>query len=69
MTFYLDRFEGDKAVLIYENQTVIVSKSDLPKGTKEGDLLDVRLTVNKKATKVSKKRVKKLLSELLTERR
>lgn len=39
----VDRFEADKAVLEYENQTFTIPKEALPNEVQEGDLLKINI--------------------------
>jgi len=44
MNIIIDRFEGDRVVLLFPNrQQVIVNRSDLPATVKEGDTLRLNL--------------------------
>jgi hypothetical protein len=49
--FIIDRFEGDWAVIEFNNSTFNFPKWLLPKTAKEGDVLNVSITVDKEATR------------------
>lgn len=58
--YTLDRFEGEKAVLIYredESIEIVLPKEKLPQKTKEGDILSLKVSVEGKV----------ISSEILTE--
>ncbi len=63
----LDRFEGDKAVLLAgdEEVSVVWPRSLLPAGTDEGDVLWVALSVDEQATRAGKAAATELLRQLL----
>lgn len=66
----IDRFEGDKAVLIFpDRKTMIVARGKLPAGAKEGDLVEINFSVNQAKTKKAKTLINKLLSKLLKSQR
>ncbi|AGB41074.1 Protein of unknown function (DUF3006) [Halobacteroides halobius DSM 5150] len=58
----IDRFEGDKVIIEYNNQTFNLPKSVLPKQAKEGDV--VKLIIDQIETNNKKQRVKELANEL-----
>lgn len=60
----IDRFEGEKAVIRANGEDIIIPKKKLPDG-KEGDVVTLRIDVNKAATEKTRKKVSKLLSEIL----
>jgi hypothetical protein len=65
---YLDRFEGDFAVLIPENaggHSLDVPKALIPEGAAEGSVLSVTLAVDEDATAAGKQEVESLMQELL----
>jgi hypothetical protein len=65
---YLDRFEGDFAVLIPENAggpSLDVPKALIPEGAAEGSVLSVTLAVDEDATAAGKQEVESLMQELL----
>ena len=62
----LDRFEGNIAVILIgdEGETIEISKSLLPDGCKEGDLISFRLEKKDKKTKAEKEKVERLIGKL-----
>jgi len=70
----IDRFEGDKAVLLVgdEQDRLVVLRSFLPKGVKEGDWLKVdavddrilSATIDTDETAAAKKRIAEKLDQL-----
>jgi hypothetical protein len=69
MSYVIDRFEGSFALCedMETRITVPVSKSDLPKEAKAGDVLDKdgdTYTVNVEETKTRKERIQKLFESL-----
>ncbi len=78
MTRYtIDRFEGDVAVLLVredESQQIDLPREQLPKGAKEGDILEVELSADNKVvnakvlnkeTNTARKKAENLLQKLL----
>lgn len=62
----IDRFENGLAVLeLDHNQTLTVAKRNLPKGVKEGDVLEVEFLTNELATKRKANLAKAMLEEIL----
>lgn len=63
----IDRFEGNKAVLLVGDGEVQVvwSKEILPREVKEGDILAIDLQVDQEATLAAKAEAEKLLQEIL----
>lgn len=63
----IDRFEGDKAVLLVGDKEVQVvwSKEVLPREAKEGDILSITLQVDQEATSAAKAEAESLLKEIL----
>ena len=63
----IDRFEGDKAVLILaDGQKIIVSKVYLPSECKEGDTLQMNFFSGGPRSRSNLVKAKKLLSKLLS---
>jgi len=51
-TAFIDRFEGDRAVLIIDGAEQVVRRDELPKGAREGDAIDLATcTVDEEATR------------------
>lgn len=63
----IDRFEGNKAVLLVgEDETQVVwSRHILPREVKEGDILRIDLHIDHEATAVAKKEAEDLLKQIL----
>ena len=62
MTFIIDRFEGNFAVVEKDGQTYNIPKNLLPPGAKEGSVLDISL--NEEKTSEAEKEAENLLDEL-----
>lgn len=66
--FVVDRFEGEWAVVENENRrTFNIPKSILPIGIKEGDVINIQVTIDLKATKVLTEKSKHLLDNFFDE--
>jgi len=64
----IDRFEGDKAVLLFEDseeKQVLWPKDKLPKPVSEGDILAIEVKVDDEATRIARKEATKLLQRVL----
>jgi Protein of unknown function (DUF3006) len=62
----IDRFEGEKAVIILaDGQTLVIDKKFLPKETKEGDLLEINFFSSRNQTATAQNSVNKLLKKIL----
>jgi hypothetical protein len=63
----IDRIEGDKAVIISSDDqgTIEISRSLLPDGSKEGDILSFVLNKKDKRTKDEKEKIKGMIEGLL----
>jgi hypothetical protein len=62
-----DRFEGDVAVLLVRDDESIKLNMPialLPEGVREGDILDIAITIDKKAAEDSKARLASLMKGL-----
>ena len=68
MKVVIDRFEGDFAVCEKDDRSMInIKKDKIPKGAKEGDVLDINgdtITIDRIETAKRKESVKKLMDEL-----
>ncbi|MBI4744849.1 MAG: DUF3006 domain-containing protein [Actinobacteria bacterium] len=62
----IDRFENDKAILIFKTDSEIVyfPKKLLPPKAREGDILSFSVKINKELTETSRLEIKKLIDEL-----
>ncbi len=61
---YLDRFEGDTAVLLLNGREVAVPRSALPASAAEGDHLHVYFTINGEAREETSRQVAKTRRKL-----
>jgi hypothetical protein len=64
---FLDRVEGEIAVLLMgeeEREQLLIPRSYLPRGTREGAVLKFTVEVDEEATKAALDEVKALLDEL-----
>ncbi len=67
MKVTLDRIEGDMAVFLVRNDESIMFDMPLdllPEGVREGDILDILITIDEKATYDSNERVSSLMERL-----
>jgi hypothetical protein len=65
--YVLDRFEGDFAVLIDDNQILNIRRSMLPANAKEGDCIMCKggqYFIDETETVKRKKQIEKLMNEL-----
>ncbi|HHW57329.1 MAG TPA: DUF3006 domain-containing protein [Clostridia bacterium] len=60
----IDRFEGNFAVIEYEDITFNFPKELLPKEAKEGDVLKFDITIDREETEKRRKIIKDLADEL-----
>ena len=65
--FIIDRFEEDWAVIEYGNLIFNIPKSLLPKGAKEGEVLNFAITIDKEATLKRRKDSDSLLDDFFDE--
>ena len=63
----IDRFEGNKAVLLVgdEEVQVVWLRKNLPAEVKEGDILSINLQVDSEATVAAKEEAEDLLKQIL----
>jgi hypothetical protein len=65
MKAIVDRLEGDMAVLLVDESLKLnVPIALLPDGVREGDILDISITIDEKATEDAKERVSSLMARL-----
>ncbi len=67
MKVTLDRIEGDTAVLLARNDESVklnIPMFLLPEGVREGDVLDILITIDETATEDSKARVSSIMERL-----
>jgi hypothetical protein len=66
VTATIDRFENGLAILEFDHQqNLTVAKRNLPKGVKEGDVLEIEFLTNELATKRKENLAKAVLEEIL----
>jgi|Wag4MinimDraft_11_1082651.scaffolds.fasta_scaffold04972_2 hypothetical protein len=63
----IDRFEGDWAVIEYEDKIFNFPKELLPKEAKEGDVLKFDVTVDIEETEKRKKAIEDLAKDLFVD--
>ncbi len=63
----VDRLEGDFVVVEYGKTTFDIPKSLLKYDVKEGDVIDIIISINYQETKKRKKRIEKLSKGLFKE--
>jgi hypothetical protein len=63
----IDRFEGDWAVIEYENKTFNFPKELLPKEAKEGDVLKFDVKIDREETEKRRKAIEDLAKDLFVE--
>jgi len=62
----IDRFEGDKVVLLSDNsENIIWLKKDLPENVKEGSILIFEVFTEDEETKEKENLAKNILNEIL----
>lgn len=67
----LDRIENDMAVLLIRNDETIkinIPMTLMPKGCSEGDIMDIIISKDEKATEDARKRVSDLIEKLKSKR-
>ncbi|MRX71626.1 DUF3006 family protein [Bacillus lacus] len=62
--FIVDRLEGDYAVIEFGRETFPFPKEKLPPEMKEGDVLDIAITINAAATQERKQHIEALTNSL-----
>ncbi|HBV86168.1 DUF3006 domain-containing protein [Desulfosporosinus sp.] len=66
--FIIDRFENEWAIVETQNRTNFnLPRSVLPADLKEGDVIDIQVSINTEATKQRSKKVKSLLDNFFDE--
>lgn len=62
----IDRFEGDKAVLLFaDGQQLIIDKNDLVEDIKEGDIVYLKISLDRTETNTKQVQANELLKEIL----
>lgn len=62
--FIIDRFEGEYALIEYNKRIYHIPKTLLPKEAKEGDVINIQITIDKEATNKQKESINKLADSL-----
>jgi len=62
--FVIDRFENDWVVVEYNRKTFNLPRSLFPKDAKEGDVVEIKIRINKKETVKRKKSIESLADSL-----
>ncbi|MGI6487025.1 MAG: DUF3006 domain-containing protein [Syntrophomonadaceae bacterium] len=62
--FIIDRIEGQWAVIEYKSKTFNLPLSILPSGAKEGDIIQIQISLNEEAAEVRKEAINNLAEEL-----
>lgn len=66
--FIIDRFEGDWAIVETENRlTFNLPRSSLPPGLKEGDVINIQVSIDLVATKERTEQSKRMVENLFDE--
>ena len=60
----IDRFEENQAVIEFGDKFFVIPRLFLPADAREGDVITLTITVNKKATKNRAKAIKSLAEDL-----
>ena len=63
----IDRFEGEWAIVEYGRVTFDFPKAMLPKGSKEGDILEFHVSIQEEETERRKKNIESLAKQLFVE--
>ncbi len=62
--FIIDRFEGDWAVIEFEEKTFNLPRVLLPLDAREGDVVKISVVVDLNTTKKRREQIEKLMDEL-----
>jgi len=66
--YIIDRFEEDWAIVEMENRTTFnLPRSILPTDLKEGDVIDIKVSINSEATKQRSEKANSLLDNFFDE--
>lgn len=60
----IDRFEGEYALIEMNRRIFHIPKVLLPKGAREGDVIEIKIIVDKEATEKQKQAADKLAASL-----
>ena len=62
----IDRFEGEYAVIEYEKKMYNISKIFIPEEAKEGNVLNIKITVDQSGTDEQKEEISQLMKSVWT---
>jgi len=62
--YIIDRFEGDWAVIEFDQRTFNIPRELLPSSAREGDILNIEITINEKAALDKKQKLNSLFNDL-----
>ncbi len=62
--FVIDRFEGDWAIIEFNQKIFNIPKVVLPPGVREGDVITINISIDKETTDKRKRDIKELADEL-----
>jgi len=62
--FVIDRFEGQWAVIEYGRETFNLPRKMLPTDAREGDVLNINISVDRTETRMREQEITKLADEL-----
>ena len=62
----IDRFEGEYAVIEYEKKMYNISKIFIPEEAKEGNVLNIKITVDQSGTDEQKEEISQLMKNVWT---
>lgn len=65
--FIIDRFEENWAVIEYDNRMFNLPRSLLPKTAKEGDVINIAVTIDQESTLKQKRKAESLLDNFFDE--
>lgn len=60
----IDRFEGQWAIIMLDRKAFHIPKQLLPKGAREGDLINIQITIENNLTEQEKESIDKLADGL-----
>lgn len=63
----IDRFEGEWAVIELGQNTFSIPRLLIPRDAKEGDIINIHITINKKTTEKQKQSINKFAEKLFKE--
>jgi|YelNatPaOPRAMG01_1025707.scaffolds.fasta_scaffold00848_19 hypothetical protein len=64
MKLFIDRFEGNWAVIVGDNITFNLPRAILPKDSKEGDIIDIEISIDRAFTEKLREEIKDIIRGL-----